>query len=185
LGIDVVAFERLGGNIFSANVAIIEEANANHNGGLGVDIRNGGGSATDTNWGQIDNRNSDEWLSFSSTNGTIKGFYFSLFETSEQLRIIGSNTQNFFDDVSWTDLVADGGVDGVSGLQGKYDYFALNDTSYKYVSVFLGVGGNFSENGINDALRVRGVAVVPEPTTLAIFALGIIGLASRRFKKQS
>jgi hypothetical protein len=26
---------------------------------------------------------------------------------------------------------------------------------------------------------------VPEPSTLAIFALGIIGLASRRFKKQS
>jgi hypothetical protein len=25
---------------------------------------------------------------------------------------------------------------------------------------------------------------VPEPTTLAIFALGIMGLASRRFKKQ-
>ena len=26
-------------------------------------------------------------------------------------------------------------------------------------------------------------AQVPEPTTLAIFALGVIGLASRRFKK--
>jgi hypothetical protein len=26
---------------------------------------------------------------------------------------------------------------------------------------------------------------VPEPTTLAIFALGMIGLASRRFKKKS
>lgn len=26
---------------------------------------------------------------------------------------------------------------------------------------------------------------VPEPTTLAIFALGLMGLASRRFKKQS
>jgi hypothetical protein len=26
---------------------------------------------------------------------------------------------------------------------------------------------------------------VPEPSTLAIFALGMIGLASRRFKKQS
>jgi hypothetical protein len=26
---------------------------------------------------------------------------------------------------------------------------------------------------------------VPEPSTLAIFALGIVGLASRRFKKQS
>jgi len=30
-----------------------------------------------------------------------------------------------------------------------------------------------------------GVASVPEPSTLAIFALGMIGLASRRFKKQS
>ncbi len=29
------------------------------------------------------------------------------------------------------------------------------------------------------------VAVVPEPTTLAIFALGVIGLASRRVKKES
>jgi len=30
-----------------------------------------------------------------------------------------------------------------------------------------------------------GINAVPEPTTLAIFALGMIGLASRRFKKQS
>ena len=29
------------------------------------------------------------------------------------------------------------------------------------------------------------VNAVPEPSTLAIFALGMIGLASRRFKKQS
>ena len=29
------------------------------------------------------------------------------------------------------------------------------------------------------------VSKVPEPSTLAIFALGMIGLASRRFKKQS
>ena len=185
LNIDVVAFERFNGDIFSENVAIIEDANLDNNGGLGVDIRGGGGSQTDTNWGQIDNRNSDEWLSFTSTNGTIKGLYFSLFNTSEQLRIIGSNTVNFFDDSSWIDLVADGGVAGVNGLPGKYDYFALNDTSYKYVSVFLGVGGNFAENGINDALRVRGVEVVPEPSILAIFALGIMGLVSRRFKKKS
>jgi hypothetical protein len=34
------------------------------------------------------------------------------------------------------------------------------------------------------AFFVRSVAV-PEPSSLAIFALGIIGLASRRFKKQS
>ena len=29
------------------------------------------------------------------------------------------------------------------------------------------------------------VSKVPEPSTLTIFALGMIGLASRRFKKQS
>jgi hypothetical protein len=32
---------------------------------------------------------------------------------------------------------------------------------------------------------LRAVAPVPEPSTLAIFALGLTGLASRRFKKQS
>ncbi|WP_232771345.1 PEP-CTERM sorting domain-containing protein [Colwellia sp. 12G3] len=70
-------------------------------------------------------------------------------------------------------------------LPGKYDYFALNNTSFKYASVFMGVGGNFNEGGINDLVRVRSVEAVPEPSTLAIFALGIIGLASRRFKKRS
>jgi hypothetical protein len=38
-----------------------------------------------------------------------------------------------------------------------------------------------SDTHINYAFRVTDV---PEPTTLAIFALGIMGLASRRFKKQ-
>ena len=33
--------------------------------------------------------------------------------------------------------------------------------------------------------NVRSTATIPEPSTLAIFALGMIGLASRRFQKQS
>jgi hypothetical protein len=36
-----------------------------------------------------------------------------------------------------------------------------------------------------DAAGVKALTSVPEPSTLAIFALGMIGLASRRFKKQS
>lgn len=42
----------------------------------------------------------------------------------------------------------------------------------------------YSVSSINYA-QGEGYAQVPEPSTLAIFALGIIGLASRRFKKQS
>jgi len=40
----------------------------------------------------------------------------------------------------------------------------------------------FSFNAVDVGLEVT---TVPEPSTLAIFALGIIGFASRRFKKQS
>lgn len=36
-----------------------------------------------------------------------------------------------------------------------------------------------------NSVAPRAITEVPEPTTLAIFALGIMGLASRRFKKKS
>jgi len=36
-----------------------------------------------------------------------------------------------------------------------------------------------------DSIKIGASVDVPEPSTLAIFALGMIGLASRRFKKQS
>jgi len=42
----------------------------------------------------------------------------------------------------------------------------------------------YSDDGYAVALVRRSVDV-PEPSTLAIFALGMIVLASRRFKKQS
>ncbi len=49
------------------------------------------------------------------------------------------------------------------------------------------VGNYFSNNsGAFEKVVFRASATnVPEPSTLAIFALGMIGLASRRFKKQS
>ena len=43
---------------------------------------------------------------------------------------------------------------------------------------------NFTVNGL-ETFTFAPAAAVPEPATLAIFALGMIGLASRRFKKQS
>ncbi len=53
------------------------------------------------------------------------------------------------------------------------------------------IGGNslvISQNGVTSVAyeytEYTNSAQVPEPSTLAIFALGIMGLASRRFKKQ-
>jgi hypothetical protein len=51
----------------------------------------------------------------------------------------------------------------------------IASTPYSFTQVY-----NFSLSG--DTLEPT---PVPEPTTLAVFALGMIGLASRRFKKKS
>ena len=69
-------------------------------------------------------------------------------------------------------------IDGVisSGLQGFFGFiFDVAKTT-----VVLNQNSNYL---ITDNLTF-GVTAVPEPSTLAIFALGMIGLASRRFKKQ-
>ena len=48
---------------------------------------------------------------------------------------------------------------------------------------------NALDTGLNSDLWIDGVALkpnpVPTPSTLAIFALGIMGLAARRFKKHA
>ena len=76
---------------------------------------------------------------------------------------------------------------------GAFDW-VYNEFSFASTAVNIGDqiqfrwqgGGNSSANGQEVALVsfsiVDDTAVVPEPSTLAIFALGIIGLASRRFK---
>jgi hypothetical protein len=56
--------------------------------------------------------------------------------------------------------------------------FKRNTNEIKYIQ--------FIDQGIGlNNLRSFASTDVPEPSTLAIFALGIMGLASRRFKKQS
>jgi len=52
--------------------------------------------------------------------------------------------------------------------------------SYDVLDAGFGSAGYFQSNISN----VGQLQSVPEPSTLAIFALGIMGLASRRFKKQ-
>ncbi|MBA6372821.1 PEP-CTERM sorting domain-containing protein [Colwellia sp. BRX8-4] len=63
-------------------------------------------------------------------------------------------------------------------------YFLLANNDY-----ILRLTGSGEGNGNNagfDNLVINGdLTSVPEPTSLAIFALGVMGLAARRFKKQS
>jgi hypothetical protein len=111
----------------------------------------------------------------------------ALFDEDEQIRIIGSNNANFLDG-SYVDLVSDATpASGVNGLAGQFDYFALNNTTYKYVSVFAGVGQHFQSNGTLNITksRVRGVEVVPEPSVLALFGLGLIGLGFSARRKST
>jgi hypothetical protein len=51
-----------------------------------------------------------------------------------------------------------------------------------YVTVEI---GTVAESGIFGDAVWPGPVPVPEPSSLAIFALGIMGLALRRFKKES
>lgn len=78
-------------------------------------------------------------------------------------------------------------ADTTGGL--SYAYFQDNNIRFD-TDVATVYGRNISYSGYEQAqhpyystLLVR--SSVPEPSTLAIFALGMIGLASRRFKKKS
>jgi len=67
-----------------------------------------------------------------------------------------------------------------------WDYMSFD--SYRSLSyVEIHGSGNFYNNSTTHRMPIAlyRSAQVPEPSTLAIFALGMIGLASRRFKKQS
>lgn len=60
--------------------------------------------------------------------------------------------------------------------------FSAVSTQFLHIDIITTDGG--AAPGIGE-IAFRGAMVVPEPSTLAIFVLGMIGLASRRFKKQS
>jgi hypothetical protein len=69
--------------------------------------------------------------------------------------------------------------------------FLVNDIFSFNVNFDSGVHVSFGNDGIGSsnspyvkATYTYNSVAVPEPSTLAIFALGLMGLASRRFKKQ-
>jgi hypothetical protein len=64
----------------------------------------------------------------------------------------------------------------------RYDFTAQD----KILNIALGGSAAYGDNNpILNGLTLENTTQVPEPTSLAIFALGVMGLAARRFKKQS
>ena len=125
----------------------------------------------------------------------------------------GINTLSFFDE-TLTATYIDTGILSGDGRNNIFKYsanitsvaLAANTTYYlgiKSTNSMIwtwnfgsgGDGSSYVKSANNDttwnaipgdmAFRLTSQTQVPEPSTLAIFALGMIGLASRRFKKQS
>ena len=57
-----------------------------------------------------------------------------------------------------------------------------NNTKFKWIQARH--SGNNWDNWAIDDVKLSNNVNVPEPSTFAIFALGMVGLASRKFKKE-
>jgi hypothetical protein len=70
-------------------------------------------------------------------------------------------------------------------------YSVVNNSAFRYIQFHAdsssSANGNpsYEDYGLNEIRVFEVTTTVPEPSILAIFALGIMGLASRRFKKKS
>ena len=139
--------------------------------------------------------------------GTIEidAAFGSTFDFSDilftNISVTGDSIQDFIF-TSWSSI---GGTIAADGMSASFN---ASGNPYSYISNFYGCyyggcGGDFSilvidQDGGGSSRQVFYVNAedalasmkmtrteVPEPSTLAIFALGVIGVASLRFKKQS
>mgnify|MGYP005988558707 CR=1 FL=1 len=123
------------------------------------------------------------------TGGAVSGFNpFSTFELKLLdgglfdfdggifVSLFGSQTLSV---QGWRDGV---GLVSFSNLIDDTSFWPVNGALYKSIDTLRFVSSNGNQV-IFDNLQISRVDV-PEPSTLAIFALGMMGLASRRFKKQ-
>jgi len=144
------------------------------------------------------------WDAFSNNGNAIAGFASDLNNPSGNIRYqtlgnVGSrefvvgfyNVSRFYNDPSVTfEMILHEATNNI-----EFQYGAMNDDNSKYG---IGISNTDGTSGLdvcfnscqqpinfnNSGYLISSVSV-PEPSTLAIFALGVIGLASRRFKKQS
>jgi hypothetical protein len=114
-----------------------------------------------------------------STELGVQNYLFNLQSGSDEVFADGTY---FF---GWRNANADGSMHHVSGVDAAW---GGSNTSYYSVSSnnATPVGSNISFYGFQAKYSYSAtITSVPEPSTLVIFALGVMGLASRRFKQQS
>jgi hypothetical protein len=167
-----------------------------------ADVDTRGGAVTATPGGNSTGSNLVYWDLDATGNGVFTatwddvGFFDSNTSllNAFQLQLIGVGGGDFdikttYESINWTTGDASGGTNGLGGTAARGGWNSGNGTDFEEYSWsgseadILSLG---SGNGSYTQVRNGAVSqTVPEPSTLAIFALGIIGLASRRFKKQS
>jgi hypothetical protein len=131
------------------------------------------------------------YLGFQGLTGY--GVAFDTYPTGNHIGVVHNgwnnyvtdNNSTFFEDTNWHhaqitfnngDITVD--LDNVNILTDTIaNYSAFNS----YMGFTAGTGGLGNYHKIDNFTIAK--TEVPEPSTLAIFALGMIGLASRRFKK--
>jgi hypothetical protein len=118
-----------------------------------------------------------EWV---GSFGTYTGALY--FDGALAGQTLGAFNANYTDSIYWSsasNILAGTTVNATYSFTGG-SYQSVDENKLQLVSGF--------DNPVSDWARLEADANstdVPEPSTLAIFALGMIGLASRRFKKQS
>lgn len=187
-----------------ANAGLIEldEGNlysANYNSGMGT----GRGIGFEVN----DNFHMSELgIDLNVTSAAISALYeFEIFSSTDghtSGSLLDSINFNLTKGIGWVDFAFDfdfqagsfyvvnfSRVDNaiLSGLGTKYSWEPSSHFNYGILSTVEGFEGSTPNNSnpLSTHFRMETESTsVPEPSTLAIFALGIMGLASRRFKKQ-
>jgi len=177
------------GNLFSAN----------HGGGMGTG--RGIGFEVNNNFHM-----SELGIDLDVTSTAISALYeFEIFSSTDghtSGSLLDSTNFNLTEGIGWVDFSFDfdflsgnfyvinfSRVDDAAlvGIQTKYSWEPSSHFNYGHLSTVEGFEGATPNNSntLSAHFRIKTEsASVPEPSTFVIFALGIMGLASRKFKKQ-
>ncbi len=144
-------------------------------------INNGGSLIISSGGFLVLGKNSD----FSANGGIVIDYQFSgghLANSADELALFDDLLQEV-DRVEWDNGVTFPKNAGASMALTSFSADSSLGSNWA-ASTLLQASGDFSSAGkCNDDVGQTCSVSVPEPTTFAIFALGMIGLASRKFKK--